>query len=325
MASQGGNATSAPPGDAPAAPRTKSRRASPLRRRITWAIRLALVAFIAGAFVFGCDNLFYHPSTRIWNQPAEFGLRHEDVYFDAADGPRLHGWFIPAQDARGRPIAARGTVLHFHGNAENVTAHLVLVEWLPRRGYNVLMFDYRGYGRSQGKVTRAGTVADGNAALDYLLGRSDVDRSRIVAYGQSLGGAVAIVVAAQRPEIRAVAVESTFGSYRQIAARHLQRMTMFAGPAHGLAAGLVSKGFDPIDVVAQLAPRPLLVIAAERDAICFPELGRELFEAAGEPKKFWLADGAEHLAVFAEYPQETQDLIIEWFDAAPGAAAAGRP
>lgn len=211
---------------------------------------------------------------------------------------------------------AKGTVIHFHGNAENVSAHLVLVEWLPRAGYNVLMFDYRGYGQSGGRITRAGTIRDGHAAVDYVLSRPDVDRRRIFAYGQSLGGAIAVVVAAERPEIRAVVAESAFSGYRRIAAVHLRKMVLLSAPARGLAALLVSGGHDPIDVVGRISPRPLLVIAAERDQICDPRLGRELYEAAGEPKEFWLVPGAGHLAILESAGEELEARVLDFLERA---------
>jgi fermentation-respiration switch protein FrsA (DUF1100 family) len=216
----------------------------------------------------------------------------------------------------GDAARAKGTVIHFHGNAENVTAHLVLVEWLPRAGYNVLMFDYRGYGQSGGRITRAGTIRDGHAAVDYVLSRPDVDRRRIFAYGQSLGGAIAVSVAAERPEIRAVVAESAFSGYRRIAAVHLRKMVLLSAPARGLAALLVSSGHDPIDVVERISPRPLLVIAAEHDQICDPRLGRELYEAAGEPKEFWLVPGAGHLAILESAGEELEARVLDFLERA---------
>jgi len=277
-----------------------------------WWVRLSIV-LLAAAYLklVGLDGQFYYPNREIYVRPEQLGLHYEDVTFPTRDGQTLHGWFLPAR------TTARGAVVHFHGNAANVSAHVALVSWLPDHGYHVLMFDYRGYGRSTGQVTRAGTIADGHAALDYLRTRPDTHGLPIFFYGQSLGGAVAIVVAADRPEVAAVVAESTFSSYRRIAAAHARRLVRSRWLARGLAAITISDGFDPLDVVHRLAPRPLLVIVAERDEICFPELGRELYEAAREPKSFWLAPRAEHLAILAECPQELMDRITQFFAQAP--------
>ena len=136
------------------------------------------------------------------------------------------------------------------------------------------------------------------------------------AYGQSLGGAVAVVVAADRPEISAVVAESPFSAYRRIAARVARRLVFSQWLANGLAALTVSAGHDPIDVVDRLPPRPLLVIVAGEDEICFPELGRELFDAASQPKDFWLAPGSEHLGIAGDHYSELIERITRFFEQA---------
>ncbi len=267
----------------------------------------------------GLDFKFYYPDDVPYDRPADFGLTCEDVYFPTRDGLTLHAWFLPAQ---GTP---RGTVVHFHGNAANVSGHVGLVEWLPRAGYHVLMFDYRGYGQSQGRVTRPGTVLDGHAALDYALSRADLRGLPVHFYGQSLGGAVAIVVAAERPEVRSVVAESTFASYRGIAARHVRGFVHVDWLARLLARIGISDGYDPVDCVRRLAPRPLLVIGAADDQICFPELARELYDAAAEPKEYWLVPGADHLGVRLAAEPELIERVTRLFARAADAGDAGAP
>lgn len=280
-------------------------------RRIKWSVRAGVLLFVIGYLKFvGLDGKFYYPDRKQYDQPQDYGLVHEDVWFTTRDGLKLHGWFLPAV---GTP---RGMVVHCHGNAANVSAHIGLIEWLPRAGYHVLMFDYRGFGESQGRVTRAGTIVDGHAAVDYALSRPEAQGLPLFAYGQSLGGSVAVVVAAERPEVRAVVAESPFSAYRSIAARHARRLVPADWLARFLATITVSDGHDPIDVVARLAPRPLLVIAGERDEICFPEEARALYDAAGSPKDFWLVPGAEHLAIALEAQTELTARVRALFDQA---------
>jgi fermentation-respiration switch protein FrsA (DUF1100 family) len=277
-------------------------------RRFKWTLRVAVLLAIAGKSIVGFDGCFYYPSREVFYTPDQLGLDYEDVTFKASDGVKLSGWFVPAR------AAPRGTVIHFHGNADNMTGHVPFVAWLPRGGYNLLVFDYRGYGQSDGKVTRKGTILDGHAALDYVLSRPDVAPQRVFAFGQSIGGAVAIVVAAERPELRAVVVDSAFSSYRRIAAMHLRKMLLSKWLARTAARLALSTDYDPIDHVDRLTPRPLLVIASGKDEICFPELSRELYDAAREPKEFWLVPEATHAeAVFLE-PDETQRRITGLFD-----------
>ena len=152
--------------------------------------RIALRALFTGFLVIvlaGCiERMFFYPDSVTYTTPAQLGVRAEDVQIVTADGSRLHGWFLPAVGN------AKGTVLHLHGNAANVSNHLPLVSWLPARGYNVLMVDYRGFGRSQGKPSLDGIVDDAAAALAYLRTRPDVDRRQLIVFGQSIGGATAL-------------------------------------------------------------------------------------------------------------------------------------
>ncbi len=318
-----GDAATAPIGSAaepspgPAGPgKPRARRRWTRWRYFNWTVRIGLLACVAGYLRFvGFDGQFYYPDRDDYGGLEECGLKAEDVYFPTRDGEMLHGWFFAAQPRVGE-TAARGTVIHFHGNAANITNHVPLVSWLPAAGYNLLMFDYRGYGKSTGKVTRAGTIIDGNAVLDYTLTRADVRGRPIFFYGQSLGGAVAVVVAADRPEVAGVVAESTFSNYRRIAAAHVKRQLQWNWLASGLAWMAISHGYEPLDAVPRLSPRPLLVIVGEKDEVCFPELGRELYAAAKEPKELWEVSGANHLEVLEKAGEELKRRVTGFFEKA---------
>ncbi len=254
------------------------------------------------------DRLFYHPTQKEYDSPTTYQLRYESVAFKARDGTRLHGWFFPT-DGR-----SRGTVLHLHGNAGNVTGHFVQVAWLPAAGWNVLCFDYRGYGRSQGRVSRAGTIADAHGALDYLLTRPDVDPQRIVAFGQSLGGAVGVVLAAERQEVGGLATDGAFDSYRGIVAWHIRRNPLLLLLAWWLPVTLIGRAFDPRDYVAGISPRPLLVMQGTADRIVPTHMGRQLHAAAGEPKELWLIEDADHYEALQERPDEVRPRLLAFFE-----------
>lgn len=258
------------------------------------------------------DRVFYHPDRRQRGSPTDHSLSFEDVYFPREDRIRLHGWFLPA--ANGGP--ARATVLHLHGNAANITGHYEFIRWLPDAGYNVLTFDYQGYGRSKGSVTRNGTIDDALAALDYLRRRPDVNSQRIVIFGQSIGGAVAAVLGAlRRDQVRAVAIDSSFSGYRAITRYHVMRNPWLTVLAWWLPY-TISAGLDPIDYVGRISPVPLLFIHGRADRIAPWEMSQELYEAAKEPKDLWLIDDLDHTEVWEEHPEEARARLLDFFDRA---------
>lgn len=258
--------------------------------------------------MFIADRFFYRPTRDVYGSPEAFGLAFESVLFDAADGTRLHGWFLSAATE-----AVCGTVIHLHGNAGNITGHFEHVAWLPPAGWNVLCFDYRGYGRSAGRPTRAGLVADGHAAIDYAKTRVDVDSGRIVVLGQSLGGAVGPVVVAERDDVAGLVVAGAFSHYRRTAAWHIRRDPILFALAWWLPRLLMSSGLEPIDAIARVAPTPLLVMHGREDEIVDPAMAEELFAAAGEPKELWLMDGVGHYVSPEEAGAVAGPRLLDFF------------
>lgn len=224
--------------------------------------------------------------------PAQIGLAYEDVWLETADGVRLHGWYLPAS----RPRC--GTMLFLHGNAENVSTHIGSVYWLPPRGFNVFILDYRGYGASAGSPTLPGLQADIEAAMRYLLARPGADDAAIVVFGQSLGAAVAVYYVAHTPHrshIRALVIESAFASHRDIAREKLAGFWL-TWPFQWLAQWTISDAYSPVAVVGQVAPVPLLLIHGDRDRLIPLEHSERLYAAAHEPKEFWKIENAGHIA-----------------------------
>lgn len=240
------------------------------------------------------DRLFYYPTRSVYGKPETYGLAYESVFFDSTDGACLHGWFFPASGQ------ARGTVVHCHGNGGNITGHFEHVRWLPAEGWNVLCFDYRGYGSSTGRPTREGTIEDGKAAVAYVESRADVDPKRIVVFGQSLGGAVGIVVTAQCPTVRGIAVEGAFSQYRAEAAFIAKQNILMRSVAGVLTRMLISEGLDPIDWVGRIAPRPSLFVCGTDDSIVDYRQTIALHAAAGEPKQLHVIDGGGHTGSVSE-------------------------
>lgn len=257
-------------------------------------MRRLLVTALLLASLTGCSNAFFFPYHTYVLTPDQLGLTYTDVYFNASDGTRLHAWFLPAL---GKAV---GTILFLHGNAQNISTHIMSVRWLPARQFNVFLLDYRGYGTSSGAPTLGGVQDDVDAALQALLLRPDVDPNRIVVFGQSLGGAIAIYNVAYSPyrqHIRALVVESAFASYRQIAREKLASFWL-TWPFQWPLSWTVSDHYSPSDTVAKISPIPLLIIHGDQDPIVPIQQARELYERAGAPKQLWVVAGGGHIQAF---------------------------
>lgn len=239
----------------------------------------------------------YQPSAA-WATPAGA----EDVWFATADGNRLHGWFF-------QPVAkpAKATIIYFHGNGGNVSNIGWVGERLAARGFNALIFDYRGYGRSEGELEdERGLYADADAAYEYVLKERAVPPQVIVLYGQSLGTAAVTDLAARR-ECAAIILESGITSAGDVATSALPwlpRKLHFLGRNRFESARKLSEIHCPV-----------LITHGDPDATIPTEQGRALFAAANEPKKLLIFPGAGH-NVFGSLGDKYLDTISEFIRAA---------
>ncbi len=255
----------------------------------------------------GCSNMFFYPQKPLVRTPQDIGLAYEDVSFNSVDGTRLHGWFLPA------PGPAKGTVIFFHGNAENISTHIAAVYWLPAAGYNVFAFDYRGYGRSEGKESLDGVHLDARAALDYVRGRKDVDPDRLVLFGQSLGGAVAMYTAATSVmPLRAVVVESSFSDYRKIFREKLSDLVI-TWPLQWPLSFTVTDQYSPLAVIADLKA-PLLIIHGDADLIVPVIHAHTLYAAAKGDKTLWIIEQGGHTAAFGSMREIYRPKLVEYLE-----------
>lgn len=252
-------------------------------------VAVAVVALLL-LLLAGCvERMFFYPDSAQYTRPGQFGLQHEDVSIATADGVRLHAWWLPAKGT------ALGSVLHLHGNAANVGNHLPLVAWLPGAGFNVLMLDYRGFGRSQGKPTLDGVVEDAAAALRHLRSRPGVDGGRLVVLGQSLGGATALrLLARDSGGVRLAVIEAAFASYRGIA-RDAAMQSVVLAPLLPLALpALPAARHDPLAALGSLRV-PLLIVHGTADEVIPFRHGELLAAAAPAGTEFIRVDGARHM------------------------------
>jgi len=239
-----------------------------------------LIGFpLLGAFSYGVLYYFVQRSVYFpfkypqgfWQVQPQLGA--QDVWLRTSDGVRLHAWWIaPA----GAPLAT----LFLHGNAGNISHRIDRIREITAAGSALLLVDYRGYGRSEGRPTEKGLYADAEAAYQHLIA-TGWKPEQILVHGESLGSAVAVDLAARRP-CGGVVLESPFTSARDVAARVLPVL----GPL--LIWSYNSK------VKIRRVRAPLLIMHGERDEVVPFALGRALFEAAPEPKSFWAVPGAGH-------------------------------
>ena len=275
-------------------------------------IGAGLGAIFLTALLGGCNSMFFQPDSQLYVTPDQLNLYHEEVEFRSADGTWITGWFLPGQE----PVL--GTVIHFHGNAANISNHVMAVRWLPPAGYSVLLFDYRGYGASEGSASREGAIADGVAAIDYARRRKGVNPSRLIIYGQSLGAALAVnaLATAGGAGVQALVLEGAFASYQELV-RLKMHSTWFLWPfQYPVAYGLFSDDMSPAEVLPKLADVPLLVVHGESDRTVPFEAGKQLFDAfPGKDKEMWAIPKARHMKIFHQIGSPWRDKLLEYLDA----------
>jgi fermentation-respiration switch protein FrsA (DUF1100 family) len=246
--------------------------------------RLLLFTFtvLSSGTLTGCDygtRFIFHSSRDVLSTPDQLGMNYEDVWFRSTDGVQLHGWYVPA-DSPG-PL-----VVYFHGNAANISHRVKNLQYLHRLGLPVFIFDYRGYGASEGRPLREQDLyRDGRGALDWLRQRG-WQPERMIYFGRSLGAAVALQMALETPPA-GVVLECSFTSLRDMGRKR--------SPVTFALAGWWALG-EPFDNFAKIPrlQRPLLIIHGDRDQVVPWSMGKSLFDNAPEPKTFLSVSGAGH-------------------------------
>lgn len=225
----------------------------------------------------GCVRIpFYKTKKDMVGSPNDIGLEYDQVEFASGDGTRLKGWFV--RSATPSTIA----VLHYHGNNENVAGSIHSVGWLAQQGMNVFVFDYRGFGQSEGTPTKEGLHLDAVAALQYVCALTNVTDVKV--WGQSLGGTLALAAVAEiKPtKVKAVAIESTFYSYQSIV-RDVMWKVRDVG-AMALSYVVVANEESAYETIAKLSPVPLLLVHGRNDKVVDFSHAEKLYQAAREPK-----------------------------------------
>ena len=231
--------------------------------------------------------------------PRQVGFEYDDVDFESSDGIRLHGWYVPAPERR-------GTVLFLHGNAGNISHRLDSIAVFRELGLDTFIFDYRGYGQSEGRTSEDGTYKDAEAAWQYLVTERDTDPAEIVIFGRSIGGAVAAWLGTKH-KAAALIVESSFTSAVDMASRIYPFMPVRL---------LTRLRYPVIDYVAATTS-PVLIVHSHDDEIIPFQMGQALYEAAPAPKAFLELRGGHNDAFFLSrdrYRQGLSTYIAEHLD-----------
>ena len=256
-----------------------------MRVGITLLVVVAVLAAALGLLWLFQRRLLYFPTPGPVPPAASVLPGAEDVTFETSDGLRLAGWFVPAPPGgpADRVDRARPAVLVCNGNGGDRSMRAPLAAALSRMGLAVLLFDYRGYGGNPGHPTEEGLAADARAALGYLAGRPEVDPERVIYFGESLGAAVALRLATERPPA-ALVLRSPFASLAEVGRRHYPVLPVSL---------LLRDRYDSAALAGRL-DAPLLVVAGGRDQIVPAGHSRRLFDAAPQPKRLVVLDGAGH-------------------------------
>ena len=269
--------------------------------------------FFCGSLAFclsSCSpkSIYYFPNSRLYREPRNAGLEYELVQFSSLNGKKLYGLYF-----RTRP-PAKGVIVHFHGNFGNVSNHFHLSAFLLKYGFDVFIFDYQGFGGSEGRPTPKNTVEDGQAAVRYV--RSVAPQIPVGIFGQSVGAAIAAVTAEKEPDVKAVVLESGFTTYRAILKDVMRRSFLTYPFASFVPRMIARRKQDQIDSIANIAPRPLLLIHGTRDKTIPFSMSEALFEKAREPKRFLKVEGADHLQCRAVLGPKYEEEIAGFFTAA---------
>ena len=240
------------------------------------------VALLAASVRYIESKSIFYPVRSITATPAALGLAFEDVFIKTQDNVTINAWLVKSSSRREPTGTQRGTLIFCHGNAGNIGDRLEKILLFHQMGLNILIIDYRGYGKSQGQPSEAGIYKDAVAAYDYLLTRQDIDRSRIIGYGESLGGAVAVDLGTKR-NLAALIIDSSFTNAADMAKTIYPFIPSF----------LLGTKLDSAAKVRAVTI-PKLFIHSRADEIVPFRLGERLYQAAAQPKEFLELSGGHN-------------------------------
>ncbi|MCK5875453.1 MAG: alpha/beta fold hydrolase [Alcanivoracaceae bacterium] len=268
------------------------------------ALLLRLTVLLTPLLLAGCNSLYFLPMKPWVQNPANQGLAYEDVVLIHPRGERVHGWWLPAKGP------ARGTVYFLHGNAQNVSTHVMNVAWLPGQGFNVFLPDYRGYGLSEGEPKLKYAMQDVQLGLDWLRASGRLGEKPLIVFAQSLGASLTIPVLAREENhgrYDCLIAEAAFTGYRDIVGDIMSRSWLLR-PLKPVVIPFQPRQYDAIDAIDELRA-PLLVLHSEEDEVIPFSHGETLFASASTKKEFQRLRG-RHIASLRD--PEVRDRLIRF-------------
>ena len=260
-------------------------------------------------FLTNCSSLLYYPSHLQYVDPHKLDLHPEEVVFYTEDNLLLNGWYFSS-------TKPKGLILLFHGNAQNITSHFLSLAWIIEFNYDLFIFDYRGYGRSQGEPTPKGTVLDGIAAINWSSQKAKSKNIPLIIYGQSIGGSISLqsyLMSKNRPKAATIIVESSFSSYIDAGNSTLSQHWL-TYPFQFLANIFLSDDHAPLNKIKDISPTPILVIHGDNDKIVDIELGKRIFDLAAPPKKLWVIKGGGHINTYWKRGEIYRPKLLKYLD-----------
>lgn len=257
-----------------------------------------------------CTHLFFQPDNFLYAPPEKLNLQYKNILFDSKDGTRLHSWFLPAQKMNGK----KGLVVLFHGNAQNLSSHYLSVSWMVQYGYDVWVWDYRGYGLSQGEASSKGIAEDAKAALAFMEKlHSKKPYEKLILVGQSLGGNIltkALSDYPQQEKIDALVLDSTFLSYTEMAKNRLQSVWFFY-PFSFLSSLLISDEYSAMGHIDKIKI-PTLVIHGKKDPVVPFFFGEEIFSKLQTKKLMWAREEGRHIDTLGNSKGEMKEEFLSF-------------
>jgi len=259
-------------------------------------------------FISACSKIIFRPNRIRYNTPEQLGLRHRNVIISINENERLHGWFLLSTNE------PKGTVFYLHGNAQNISAHINNVSWLPEKGYQVFLLDYRGYGCSSGSPNISRALQDISAGFDWLFNQSQVKELPIYLLGQSLGASLGAYFIGTRHQVKnrlaGVILDAGFANLRTIVREKLGEFWL-TWPLQYPLSWLFANKYNADKVIQNISPIPLLIIHSIDDKVIPPSHGRKLYELAGQPKYYMETEGM-HISTFKS--NDNRQQVVEFME-----------